>query len=221
MTKIITKTRNQKNDIIEELHDYNILLDTREIFINGFCEDVADCLIKNLRLLEQTGSSNIVIHQYSGGGDWHAGMLMYDAIANSSCHILYIMHGMACSMGSIVPQAADTKIVMPNCYFMVHGGYTGIDNSLTHKQSQSLANIEDRMMLKMVDIYVNVCKNGAFFQHEQYTEDQIREYLQNKLDRKGDWWLDARETVRYGFSDAVLGDVDYETLEIIRNNIDE
>jgi ATP-dependent Clp protease, protease subunit len=221
------KTRGQKHDIVEEMHSYSILLESREIFIHGDfgSEDdpavdfrMSNKLLKNLRLLEQTGDGPIVIHQHSLGGFWDSGMLMYDAIECSPCHIIFVMHGTACSMGSIVPQAADTRLIMPNCTFMVHTGYTDISGH-TYKQSQSWAEMEKHQTEVMLDIYANVCINGPYFTQRGMTLQKVRKFLVDKLDKKEDLWLFARQTVDYGFADAVLGDSDYLTLDSVREAI--
>ena len=228
-TLVTKKGRNQKHDIIEEIHSYNVFLDTREIFVYGEegeeNEDsgvefrMSNTLLKNVRLLEAAGSGPIVIYQHSIGGEWADGMLMYDVIASCSCHIIFIMHGTACSMGSIVPQAADTRIIMPHCTFMVHSGYTDINSGLTYKQSRSWADMEAYTQEVMLDIYSNVCVNGHLFQKEQADLKKVRKTLEEKMGNKEDWWLFARDTVAYGFADAVLGDDGYENIESIKESV--
>ena len=226
-TLITRKGRSQKHDILEELHDYNIFLDTREIFLHGEAgEDSGDSgvdfkmanrFLKNIRLLEQSGDDPIIVHQHSIGGDWSSGMMIYDAIMFCSCHVIFIMHGEACSMGSIIPQAADTRIIMPHCNFMIHDGSSNIDG--TYKQLQSSARLEEKMRDIMLDIYANVCCNGHFFQKEQADVKKAQKYIIEKMNEKEDWWLFAREAVAHGFADAVLGDHGYETIDNIRNLI--
>ncbi len=222
------KTRNQKHDILEELHQHNILVETRELFIHGEPDDasqdsgvefrMAAKFLKNIRYLEQCSDEPIIIHQHSIGGNWDAGMIIYDAITSSHCHIIFIMHGTACSMGSIVPQAADTRLIMPNCTFMVHTGYTDIGGH-TYKQSQSWAEMEKHQTNVMLDIYTSMAIHGPFFQGKTMDEVKVRKFLTAKMDQKEDWWLFAPDVVKYGFADAILGDVGYETLDIIRINI--
>jgi ATP-dependent protease ClpP protease subunit len=226
-TIITKKGRNQKHDIIEELHSYNICIDTREIFLHGEPSDdnsdsgvefrMSNRFLKNIRLLEASGDDPIIIHQHTDGGDWFSGMMMYDAIIGCQCHVIFVMHGTSASMGSIIPQAADTRIIMPSCIFMVHDGSTCLIG--THKQVQSAAQLEERLREQMLDIYSSVCVNGHFFQKEQATDKKVREYIIGKMNEKEDWWLNARETVAFGFADAVLGDEGYETIETIRDSI--
>jgi ATP-dependent protease ClpP protease subunit len=214
----------QKHSIIETAHLYNVILDTREIFIHGECEHneeinqkISNKFLKNISLLQSLNTDPITIHQCNIGGDWNAGMMMYDVIRNSICHIIFIMHGISASMGSIIPQAADTRIIMPNCSFMIHNGYTQIDG--TYKQLQSFAETDRRACQKMLDIYCEVAVNGQFFVEKKYDDKKIRKFISQKIDQKEDWWLTSSESVFYGFADAVLGDKKYETIENIRNNI--
>ena len=104
-----------------------------------------------------------------------------------------------------------------SCTFRYIDGSTVVTG--THKQVQSAAQIEERMREQMLDIYSSVCINGHYFQKEQATAKKTREYIINKMNEKGDWWLYARETVAFGFADAVLGDVGYETIETVRESL--
>ena len=227
-TLVTKKGRNQKHDIIEEVHSYNLFLDTREIFLHGE-EDHENCdsgvdfkmcnrFLKNIKILEAAGDDPIIVHQHSIGGDWAEGMMIYDLIINCNCHIIFIMHGTACSMGSIIPQAADTRIIMPNCTFMIHDGSSGIDG--TYKQIQSNARLEEQMRDIMLDIYGGVCVNGHFFQKEQADIKKTKQYIINKMNEKEDWWLFAREAVAHGFADAVFGDDGYENIDNIKGSVD-
>ena len=98
----------------DELHRYGLLRESREIFLNSALENtdgdpgvdyrMATTFIKNLRLLElDSGDKPIIIHQNSIGGDWCDGMAIFDAIQHSICPIIVITHGIAASMGSIIP----------------------------------------------------------------------------------------------------------------------
>jgi ATP-dependent protease ClpP protease subunit len=226
-TLITKKGRNQKHDILEEIHGYNMCLDTREIFLHGEpgeeCEDsgvdfrMANRFLKNIRFLEAAGDDPILIHQHNIGGDWSEGMMIYDAITQCQCHIICIMHGQATSMGSIIPQAADTRIIMPYCIFMIHDGFINLTG--THKQVQSAAQLSEQVRDQMLDIYASVCINGHFFQKEQATAKKVREYIINKMNEKEDWWLNARESVAFGFADAVLGDEGYETINFVKESV--
>ena len=202
---------NKNPDMSAEAHAHNIIIDKREIFVHGSysqedCDPgvdwrMANTLIKNLRILENISLGDIYIHQMSIGGDEEAGFMMYDAIKQSKCHITIYTHGVAASMGSIVPQAADYRITMPNCCWLIHRGTTGISTHLTRNQAKSWAAWEDHCDKRMIDIYVSKCMSSIFYKGK--SESYVRAAIKRKLDSKGDWFLTSDEAVEYGFADAV------------------
>jgi ATP-dependent Clp protease protease subunit len=197
-------------------------LDNRELFLfgelGGENDDVAPKLLKNIRLLEQLGNEPIIIHQYSLGGAWDSGMVIYNIIQSCSSHIIFIMHGAACSMGSIIPQAADTRIIMPDCTFLVHGGYTGIGD-LTHRQSQSLAELEKKQFDVMLNIYTEAIVDGPYFKESDMDKGKIKRFLIARLEKKEDWWLLSDDVIKFGFADGILTTPGYESIEIIKGRI--
>jgi ATP-dependent protease ClpP protease subunit len=102
---------------------------------------------------------------------------------------------------------------------MIHTGYTDIGGH-TYKQSQSWAEMEKRQTETMLDIYTSVAIHGPYFQGKIMDEVKVRKFLNAKMDQKEDWWLFASDAVKYGFADAILGEPGYETLDIIRTNIE-
>lgn len=161
-------------------------------------------------------SAPIIIHQHTIGGLWSAGMIIFDAIKACKSTVICVLHGEASSMGTIIPQAADVRIIMPNCSFMVHAGTTWLGASLTIKQAKSLMNWENKTEETMMEIYSESCKDGPFFKQSQNSKDEIKAYIKGKLDEKEDWFLSAEETVYFGFVDGILGNDKYEDLDIIK-----
>src|SRR3990167_3016657 len=113
------------DNTIEHLHDYNILLESREIFLNPKNIDsetdieLAIGFIKNLRLLESINKNPILIHHYNAGGYWAAGFAIYDAIKASECYITMIGYGEIMSAGLLILQAADLRLASKNCQLMM------------------------------------------------------------------------------------------------------
>ena len=212
---MLKKSRSEKSFIIEESHKYCILLDTREIFLHGYIDSsedpgveyrMANTFIKNMRLLENISSDFIVIHQHSVGGEWCEGMMVYDSIVSCKSPIIFICHGIAASMGSIIPQAViehgnGYRLCTPNCEWLIHDGFTDIYEGQTHKQAQSWAKWEKRNKNKMDEIYLKAFKKGQKF--DGFTDKRIISELHKKLNEKEDWWLDANEAVEYGFVDGI------------------
>lgn len=215
-----------KNHNICDTQEYGILVDKREIFLHSIFETedhgldykVANIFLKNLRFLENISNKPIIIHQYSIGGDLYDGMLIYDLIKNSSCKIVCVMHGMACSMGSIIPQAAHLRIILPNTLFMTHWGTIDI-NGLTVKQADAFSDIEKHIRNLMLTIYASRCINGKYFIERGYTEEKIKKFISNKWDKFDNWYLLSDDVVKYGFADGVLGTENYETIEKIKRKL--
>lgn len=214
------RTVPQRHDTLESLHHYGIHIDSREIYIGsaGHVNDeesgvdfaMANNFLRNLRYLEAFEDTPILIHFCCTGGDWEYGMAIYDAIANSPCHVISISHGWAVSMSSIMMQAADTRLLMPNCDFMVHQGNSGFSG--TSKQFLTTAEWIAHTNEKMLDIYVKRCKDGAFFRAKQMNDKAVKTFLVEKMDKKEDWWLTAKDAVYHGFADGLVGDENYETI---------
>lgn len=202
------KRTGETNNIIEEVHDYCIDINNRQIYLHDNVKEesddgidfrVATRFIKNMAMLEPSGEP-IIIHQLSHGGLIDSGFAIYDCIANSQCHITVVCHGFAMSMGTIIPQAADERVAMPNCTFMFHEGWQHISG--THKQVQSWSSAGKKARDKMLDIYAERCRVGPAF--EGKTVKQIRSSIQRALDQKEDWVLTASEALHYGFIDKIL-----------------
>ena len=206
---------------LNDLHTFNINCNTREIFLHGYISDtwedvevdhrMANTFLKNMSALENENHKPILIHQCTCGGDWNYGLAIYDRIKASPCYVTVLAYAHARSMSSIIPLAADRKIIMPNATYMIHHGSTVLSGETqTVISDAKQCELETEQML---DIYIEVCKNSEFF--KKWTHKCIKNWLLNKI--KVDWYLSARESVKYGFMDAVFGDSGFETMFKLRN----
>ena len=206
-----------KYDDIHMSHEFGLSADTRDIFLyDEIDSEIAMTFIKNMKILDSRSNKPITIHQYSVGGDWSAGMAIYDCIFFSCSPVLFVTYGYAASMGSVIPQSVKPgrgyRITNPNCDWLIHEGHVNIEQ--TNRAAISMLEANKIATEKMYNIYVSVCKNAEFFKNEK--ESKIRAFLKRKLTSKEDWWMTSEEAVHYGFSDAVLGSKDYETIEKIK-----
>jgi ATP-dependent protease ClpP protease subunit len=121
---------------LDSWFDLNLDVDGRVIYMGsvgkGYDENetgvdnfMAEYFIKGMYFLEARKNEPITILMNNPGGDWYHGMAIYDAIRTSSCHCTIKVYGHAMSMGSIILQAADHRIMMPNSRLMIHYGYNG------------------------------------------------------------------------------------------------
>lgn len=216
--------RKVTNENLENVHEYNVLLDSREIFLHGCDTDdsgvdhrMATNFIKNLKILERS-SAPIIIHQYSIGGDWSAGMAIFDAIRQSPCSFIFICYGVAASMGSIIPQAVLEKgfrLTHRNCDWLIHEGDLYLEGIPTRAKS----NLEymDLNSKTMYDIYTDCCSYGEFF--KDYNRSKIKAYLKRKIREKTDWCFNGDTAVNYGFADGVLGTEGWENIKTIKESL--
>lgn len=213
--------------ILTDVHYHNINVFTREVFLHGYYGSgdneepgveyrMATTFEKNLRILDQEGQANILVHMHTFGGDWNDGMGMYNAIEFARSPVTILVYAHARSMSSIILQAASKRVLMPDADFMIHFGMEGNeDNYLAY---MSAADTSKKAAERMLRIYAKRCINGEYFQsrYKSLTEEKVMAFLGRKIQERGDWWLDAEKACYYGFADCVLGWPGYETPEKIR-----
>lgn len=222
------KKKTELEQLISDIHTHNINYHTREIYLHsaygGMFEDDAEAgveyrmattFIKNLHLLVgQAADQPILVHLHSVGGNWSDGMAMFNSIRHAAAPITMLTYAQASSMSGILLQAADHRILTPDCEFMIHHGSLSISsNSIAVK---SAVDINERNCKRMLDIFAKRAKNGLFFKERGYNESRIKSYLDRKIKDKSDWYMDAEEAVYYGFADAILGEEGYEATDDIK-----
>jgi ATP-dependent protease ClpP protease subunit len=150
---------------IDRWFENNLDVDNRVIYmgsVKSTSDDVetgtdnfmAEYFIKGMHVLESKNKNPITIIMNNPGGDYFHGLAIYDAIKYSSCHCTIKVYGHAMSMGSIIFQAADTRIMMPNSRFMIHYGYDGRNDHV--KTVEKWADEGKRLSYEMENLYLDV-----------------------------------------------------------------
>ena len=171
---------------------------------------MATILIKNIRFLDNQNDEPIIIHMCSCGGSWEYGLAIFDVISMSKSLIYLIAYGYASSMSSIILQAADVRILSKNAHFMAHEGYDAWDG--TSKGLVTHAEEAKKATEKMINIYIEKCRNGVYFKSRNMSDLRIKKFIKSKINNKQEWYLSPNEAVEYGFADHVLED-SYQTIE--------
>lgn len=114
---------------------------------------MAESIIKSIYLLENQNTDNITILMNNPGGDFFHGLAIYDAIKAAKSHCTITVYGHAMSMGSLILQAADHRIMMPNSRFMIHYGYDSQENN--SKTVIKWIDESKRLAYFMENIYLN------------------------------------------------------------------
>lgn len=223
MAKSKTRTRPQVSGLIYDCQEYCINVDTREIWLHDYNDSeepgidhrMSTKFIKNLSILNGFNCKPIIIHMVTGGGCQIHGMAIYDAIKQSVAPIGIIAHGQASSMGTVILQAADIRVLMPNCLFMIHYGNTSLNSNCVSAISE--LNQLSKDMDTMISIYLERCSNSDYF--ADYSEKEIKSLLDQYLRHAQEWYLTAREAISYGFADAIYGDENFENIDVIKEGL--
>ena len=214
-------TPGQRSQLLHDMHTFCVNPHTREIFLHSHIDSETEeepgveyrsaiTLEKNLSILHKLNDKPIIIHMHSPGGDWNDGMAIYDTIKCSKCHVTILAYAHASSMSSIILQAADLRLLLPNTEILIH--YGEISLNTTSIGAKSFMKVHQQNNAMMLEIYTSKCKDGHFFQDCDKTESQIKQFLHIHMQRAQDWYLTPPEAVKYGFADHVIGGDKYPTI---------
>ncbi len=216
---------------IDKWFNHNLNVENRVLYMgsvdrtseyeSGVDHLMAESFIKGLHVLESKNDNEITIIMNNPGGEWYHGMAIYDAIQNAKCHCTIKVYGYAMSMGSIILQAADNRILMPNSRFMIHYGGTSFDEA-SLPLIEKWVNEERRINFDMENIYLNAMldkeekeghgylaktlsnildKPKTFSKKAETKKEELRAVLKEMLN--WDTILTAEETVDLGFADEI------------------
>jgi len=193
-------------DDVDKFVDNDIYLPTRTIYIGTVSTDsngdsagvdyaMAERAVKNLHILDSlapSGDQPIKIILNTEGGDWIHGMAIYDAIKKCNNHVTIIVSGQAMSMGSVILQAADERLMDENSKFMIHHGQNGVNDNVHNVYRW----IEDSKKgdAKMEEIFLEKILQV----HPDFKQKKLQDLL------KFDTILTAAETVKMGLADGVV-----------------
>ena len=153
----------------------------------------AQNIIKGLHVLELDSQDPINIIWCSYGGEVDAGMAIYDYIKGLKSYVTMTCYGRVRSMGTIILQAADERILSPNCLFMIHYGTAGIEDKHTNDTLATADRIRIENTL-MEDIYLEKIKAVK----KRYIRKDLKKFITY------DKYLLPQEAVDIGLADKVL-----------------
>ena len=146
-----------------------------------------DEFLKDLKELET--KDNITIHINSVGGDFYAGLAIYNRLRSMKANIITINDSLAASAGSIILQAGNTRKVRAASNTMVHGvlgllwGYY---------------NVQDlEGFIKQFEAG-NKAAINAYVEAGGQDPEQVKDYMDKET------WLTGQEAVDAGFADEVI-----------------
>ena len=192
-------------DEIDRFHDYSIYIPNRTIFIgseenslehgeSGTDGAMAERACKNIHILESLSQEPITILMNNVGGDEYHGFAIYDSIKACKSHVTIKVMGHAMSMGSIILQAADERVMAPTSRQMIHYGTWSFCGHA--KTAEKIAEEGKKINTWMENMYLDKIKVK---QHE-FSLARLKKMLDH------DTFLTARESVNLGLADKILGE---------------
>lgn len=189
---------------LDKWFDLNVDPDMRTLYMGsaGYSQDdgetgvdhfMAEYLIKGMHSLESKNKKPITIIMNNPGGDWYHGMAIYDAIKSSPCECTIKVYGHAMSMGSIILQAADRRIMMPNARFMIHYGYDG--KSGHAKIVYKWADEGKRINWEMENIYLE-----KMLEYEKRSGKKLELALEKIINKANELEFPRKAPIKYKFS---------------------
>jgi ATP-dependent protease ClpP protease subunit len=225
----MTKSKPHKSAIITpdlyNIHEFNVDSINREIYLHSDLHDneeggvdwrSAVVFEKNLRYLNVLSLEPILVHMHLPGGDWQDCLGIYDAIKASKSKVCIIAYTKVESSSSVLLQAADLRILMPNTNFLIHYGSISVDNE--HKAALSMIQWSEKESQKMIDIFTDKCVSSKIATEKNWKRMMVKKHIMHQLATKRDWILDAQEAVDYGFADGVVGSKKFPNIDFIKNH---
>lgn len=166
-------------------------IEQRKVFLWGVVDDRSSKDITNrLLYLEALDPGKpITFYINSPGGIVTSGMVVYDTMQMISSPVSTVCMGMAASMGSILLSGGEkgSRFIFPHGEVMIHqpsggGRGTSADLEIMAKQIRKTKNLGAEILAKNCG--------------------QTVEKILADFDR--DYWMDAKESVKYGIVDKVL-----------------
>lgn len=128
----------------------------------------------------------------SPGGSVVDGLALYDVIQGlraKGSHVTTRAVGGAFSMGAVILQAGDDRVVTPHAKLLIHEGSQTIQGTMTRGEQEDMKGFVDMLLSDIADILESRSKLS-------------RRQILNRWKRK-DWYIDAEEAVNLGFADRI------------------
>lgn len=193
-------------DDVDKFFDYGINIPTRTIYIgsttylsgddeSGVDHEMTERAIKGIHLLDshaKSGDKPFTIIMNNPGGNWYHGIAIYDAIKTSKNHITMKVYGHAMSMGAVILQAADERLIAPNARLMIHYGTMGYDShsKIYQKWAEEAKSIDI--------IHEDILLESMREKHPKFSRESLKEMM------NFDTFFSASEAVKIGLADKVL-----------------
>jgi len=159
------------------------------------------------KALKEANGNDLVIRLNSPGGDAPEGVAIYNRLMDykreHNAKIKVNVDGWACSAASLIPLAADERVMGLGAMMMIHEASTVVwgGKTLMRKEAGILEKLEDGI----IDIYMTKANK---------TREEIRKMVDDET------WFSAQDAVDIGFATAIAGESGKDTeISNLRNQI--
>ena len=169
---------------------YSRLLKDRIIMLTGPVEDgMANSIIAQLLFLDaQDNTKDIYLYVNTPGGSVSAGLAIVDTMNFIKSDVQTIVMGMAASMGTIIASSGK-RFMLPNAEYLIHQPMGGAGQGT---QQTDMAIVAEQLLKTRKRL-------------EQILADNSNRSLEQiHKDAERDHWMDAKETLEYGFIDEIM-----------------
>jgi len=186
-----TDKRDELNMLNKKLERY--FFEKRSVYLWGVVDDKSarEVVSKFLLLEADKPGEEIKFYINSPGGVVTSGMVMYDTMNMMKSPVSTICMGLAASMGSILLSGGvkGKRLIYPNGQVMIHqpslGGYIqGVSKDLEIQAEQTR---------RVKEIGAKILAENCGKTVEQIMKDFDRDY-----------WMDAKEAIKYGIVDKLI-----------------
>lgn len=188
-------TRRGTEDV-DRWFDYSVYAPKRLVYIGDgegeIDSRVHELATKGLTFLESWSTDPITIYLNTLGGDWYHGMGMYDLVQSLQSHVTIIVVGYACSMGSVILQAADERVMGRHSIMMIHDGSEDLHSDC--KSVEAWAKTIKPTRERMYRIYLD----RILHTRSRFTLKQVERLCEH------DRIFTPKEAVSYGLADRIL-----------------
>lgn len=171
---------------------YSRLLKDRIIMLTGPVEDgMANAIIAQLLFLDAQDTKDIYLYVNSPGGSVSAGLAIVDTMNFIKSEVQTIVMGMAASMGTIIASSGTKgkRFMLPNAEYLIHQPMGGAGQGTQQTDIQIIADSIKKTRDRLEKIL---------------SENSGKPIEQVHLDCERDKWMDAKETLEYGFIDEIM-----------------
>lgn len=173
-----------------EIRPDQILLNERTVLLFGEIDErMAYRTVEKLMALDKVSNDPILLLINSPGGSCSDGFAIIDAIKGIRSNVVTLVTGEACSMAGFISVAGDRRIISSTAIWMAHNMRAGIIDYVEK--------MKDRV--KFYSWYEDKA-NDFLKKHTKLSHQDIQKAINGEL------WLDAKEALKKGVVDKVIGE---------------